>query len=713
MRLNMKILAIVLVTGFLSCKKEVPPPEPVGPVPSQRQLAWHDMEYYAFVHFNMNTFTNMEWGTGGESPEQFNPTELDTGQWAKVAKDAGMTGIIITAKHHDGFCLWPTKTTEHSVKNSPWKEGRGDLIKDLSEACKAYGLKLGIYLSPWDRHDGDYGKPEYVEKFHEQLRELLTNYGQVFEVWFDGANGGSGYYGGANETRKIDNKTYYEWDKTHAIVRELQPDAVIFSDGGPDIRWVGTEEGWANETNWSIMRRDEIYPGWPRYVELRSGHENGTHWLPAEVNTSIRPGWYYHPGEDHQVKSLERLVRTYYESIGRNGNFLLNLPVDNRGLVHEKDVAQLMALKEQIDKDFANELAQGKRITASNVRGNSSDYSAENVNDGKGETYWATDDTVNDAQLTLEFDEPTEVNRLLLQEFIPLGQRVKNFIVEVEVDGEWIEVDGQTTIGHRRILRFKTLKASKIRVDFKNAKGPIVISNLELYRAPNFLVSPKIMRNVEGMVSMKIPDDKVRVHYTSDGSMPTTESKVYDESFLVDSPTTVKAIAVDPENKDQTEPVSEYFDIAKKNWKVVRTSSGMLADAQKMIDEDPNTFWATDEGVKRPQEVVIDLGEIYDLKGFTYWPIQERYPFGIITKYEFSTSADSRNWKVVAKGEFSNIVNSRLEQTVNFEKAKARYIKLKGLDVDRSLAQVAGEAGTGQEEDFRTSFPEIGVLTEK
>lgn len=695
---GIKFFLIAVLLVCFSCTT-VEPPAAVGPVPSERQLTWHEMEYYAFVHFNMNTFTNMEWGTGGESPEQFNPTELDTRQWAKVAKEAGMTGIIITAKHHDGFCLWPTKTTEHSVKNSPWKNGEGDLIKDLEEACKEYGLKLGIYLSPWDRNAGNYGKPEYVADFHEQLRELLTNYGEVFEVWFDGANGGSGYYGGANETRKIDNKTYYQWDKTHAIVRKLQPNAVIFSDGGPDIRWVGTEEGWANETNWSIMRRDEIYPGWPRYVELRSGNEDGTHWLPAEVNTSIRPGWYYHPGEDHQVKSLERLVRTYYESIGRNGNFLLNLPVDNRGLVHEKDVEQLMALKGQIDKDFENELAKGKMVTASNIRGNNSNYAAENANDGNPETYWATDNGVTNAELTIEFEEPTEVNRLLLQEYIPLGQRVKNFIVKAEVDGKWIEIDGQTTIGHRRILRFETIKATEIRVDFKEAKGPLAISNIELYRAPNFLIPPKAKRNIEGMATLEIPDNDVDVYYTLDGSTPTTNSIKYENPILIDSPTELKAVSVDSNQNLTTETVSKYFDIAKKNWKVVNTSSGDMGSVNKMIDEDPNTFWATDEGVKVPQEVVIDLGNIYNLKGFTYWPIQERYPFGIITNYEFSTSTNGRNWKTVSKGEFSNIINSRLEQTVNFEKVRARYIKLKGAKVDG--------------EDFRTSFPEIGVITEE
>lgn len=224
-------------------------------MPSHRQLMWHEMEYYGFIHFNMNTFTNMEWGMGNESPESFNPTELDARQWARVAKEAGMKGIILTAKHHDGFCLWPSAYTEHSVKNAPWKNGKGDVVRELADACREYGLKMGVYLSPWDRNHSAYGSPEYVTYFHNQLKELLTNYGDIFEVWFDGANGGSGYYGGANETRKIDNKTYYQWDEVTRIVRELQPNAVIFGDGGPDVRWVGNEEGWANETNWNLLRK--------------------------------------------------------------------------------------------------------------------------------------------------------------------------------------------------------------------------------------------------------------------------------------------------------------------------------------------------------------------------------------------------------------------------------------------------------------------------
>lgn len=694
---NHKILGLLWLLLYCSCGQIVPPVA-VGPTPSDRQLAWQQMEYYAFVHFNMNTFTNMEWGTGGESPSLFNPTQLDVRQWAKVAKEAGMKGIIITAKHHDGFCLWPTATTAHSVKNSPWKNGQGDLLKDLSEACVEYGLKMGVYLSPWDRNNANYGKPEYVAIFHEQLRELLTNYGAIFEVWFDGANGGSGFYGGANETRTIDNKTYYQWGKAEAIVRKLQPNAVIFSDGGPDVRWVGNEGGWANETNWSIMRKDEIYPGWPRFVELRSGHEDGTDWLPAEVDVSIRPGWYYHPREDHQVKSLTKLVKIYYESVGRNANLVLNLPVDTRGLVHENDVRQLMALKQQLDKDFAQELAFGEACSATDVRGKIEEYAATNAVDGNPNTYWATKDGVTNASITIAFENPTEVNRIVLQEYIPLGQRVKHFIVDAEVDGKWQELDGQTTIGYKRILKFKTVKASKVRVNILDAKGPPVLSNIELYHAPNFLAEPLITRNKKGLVRVSIPDKLVNLYYTVDGKDPTTASSKYTGQFLVSRPTTLKVLALDPEN-GQSLISTKYFDISKQKWKVIRTSSGNELNLDQMIDGDPNTYWATDEKVKTPQEVVVDLGGVYELTGFTYTPIQERYPFGIITNYEFSSSLDNRRWQTTAKGEFSNIVNSRIEQEVQFKKTRARYIRLKAVKVD----------GT----DFQTSFGEVGVITHK
>lgn len=466
-----------------SCSKEVLPPSPIGPLPSPQQLAWHEMEYYAFVHFNMNTFTDMEWGLGGESPSTFNPTELDTRQWARVAKEAGMKGIILTAKHHDGFCLWPSAYTKHSVKNSPWQNGQGDVIKELAAACKEYGLKMGLYLSPWDRNHADYGKPEYIKYYRDQLTELMTNYGEVFEFWVDGANGGDGYYGGANETRNVDRSTYYDWENTFALAKELQPNVVIFSDGGPDVRWVGNENGFANATNWAPLRIAEFAPGIGPYQELPSGHEDGTHWVPAECDVSIRPGWYYHADQDEKVKSLSGLLDIYYKSVGSNGNLLLNLPVDRRGLVHENDVKALMELRRTLDATFAQNLVESATITATNTRGKN--FSAQNVIDGDTETYWAPKDGIIENALTLDFSNEISFNRLLLQEFILLGQRVKRFKVEVKVKDGFKEIANETTIGYKRILRLPDTITKQIKITMLDAKDIPLISNIGVYLAEN------------------------------------------------------------------------------------------------------------------------------------------------------------------------------------------------------------------------------------
>lgn len=476
--MNKILLSLSYLFLLFSCS--TPPPPPVLPVPSDRQLAWQHLEFYAFIHFNMNTYTNMEWGTGGEDPRFFNPTKLDCMQWAKVCKAAGLKGIILTAKHHDGFCLWPSGYTEHSVKNSPWKNGQGDVVKELSEACKTYGLKMGIYLSPWDRNHVDYGKPEYITYFRNQLTELLTNYGEVFEVWFDGANGGTGYYGGANEERRVDKLTYYDWPATYELVRQLQPNAVIFSDAGPDVRWVGNEQGHAYPTTWSNLMRDSIYGGMPEYsTRFAPGQENGTHWVPAEVDVSIRPGWYYHPEQDSLVKSLPELLDIYYNSVGQNGSLLLNFPVDTRGLIHENDVEQLNKLAARLKEDFAIDLAEGQKAEASNIRGIA--FKATHTVDGNDNTYWATEDGVIQASLIIHFEEETTFNRILLQEYIALGQRVKAFSLEAKTTDGWVEMADETTIGYKRILRLPEITATAIRLTIKDSKACPVISEIGVY----------------------------------------------------------------------------------------------------------------------------------------------------------------------------------------------------------------------------------------
>jgi alpha-L-fucosidase len=477
-----KYLLLFISFVFLTACSQVAPPEPFGPLPSERQLAWHELEYYMFVHFTVNTFTDKEWGYGDEKESVFNPTEMDCRQWAKVAKDAGMKGIIITAKHHDGFCLWPSQYTEHSVKNSVWKDGKGDVLRELRTACDEYGLKMGVYLSPWDRNSAVYGTPEYLVYYRNQLNELLTEYGEIFEVWFDGANGGDGYYGGAREKRKIDNKTYYDWPNTHSIVRKLQPSAVMFSDAGPDIRWVGNESGMGSLTNWCLLKKDEMYPGGDFAKILGEGHEDGNYWVPAEVDVSIRKGWFYHQTQDSLVRSPENLLELYYQSVGRNSNFLLNVPPDRRGLLHENDVKSLLALNELLKKEFENNLAFGKKASAKPVRGKG--YEAANVTDGNPVTYWSTKDDQTSGELIIDLGNETEINRIVVQEYVKLGQRVQEFSVSAFTNGEWKTILDGTTIGYKVIRKFPVVSASRIKITISKSKACPVISNIELYRAP-------------------------------------------------------------------------------------------------------------------------------------------------------------------------------------------------------------------------------------
>lgn len=654
------------------------------------------MEFYAFVHFNMNTFSDMEWGLGDEKPEMFNPTELDCRQWARVCKETGMKGIILTTKHHDGFCLWPSEYTGHSVKNSPWKNGKGDVVRELADACEEYDLKLGIYLSPWDRNHADYSKPEYITYFRNQLTELMTNYGDVFEVWFDGANGGTGYYGGANEERRIDRKKYYEWENTRKIVRELQPMACMFSDAGPDVRWVGNEEGWAMKTNWSAINKDEFYTGSPNYKELRTGHENGNYWVPAEVDVSIRPGWYYHKYEDHKVKTLPHLLDIYYNSIGRNASLLINFPVDTRGLIHEKDVEQILKLANAIETDFANNLAANKNIEATNVRGGASKYKADNVTDGNPDSYWATDDDIIKSSLTIDFGKPTEFNRFLVQEDIRLGQRIKKFTVEIFVENEWKEIAAETTIGRKRILRLPNVTATKVRLNVVDSKACAVISNIEIYNAPKVLVEPEIRRNREGQVSIHGFDTEIEMYYTLDGTEPTSSSVKYIKPFLLNDKATLKAIVVDPETMKASPVAVVDFDISKEKWKMAGEFK-FVERAEFIFDGDPKTAWTLQN--KPPVDFIIDLGEKVIISGFTYLPDQGRNNTGSIFNYEFYVSKNGRNWgKAVSKGEFSNIKNSPIWQKKEFSPTKARFIKLRAI----SSASENGKVG----------IAEFGIITE-
>lgn len=477
------ISQLFMVLTLVAClSTNVNPPEPLYPVPTERQLAWHEMEQYAFVHFTTNTFTDLEWGYGDEDPAIFNPTDFDAEQWCRVFRDVGLKAVILTCKHHDGYCLWPSKYTEHSVKQSPWKNGQGDVVQELRDACEKYGLKFGIYLSPWDRNHADYGREEYVQYYRNQLKEIFSSYGPVFEMWFDGANGGTGYYGGADERRNIDKRTYYDWPTTLEMVRDMEPEVIFFSDAGPDIRWCGNERGFVNETNWNTMNTDTLYAGKGGITELlNTGTEGGDKWIPAEVDVSIRPGWFYHAAEDEKVKSPEKLFDIYLSSVGRGSNLLLNIPPDRRGLIHEHDVKALTGWKKLLDGAFSENLAVGKKASADHVRGAGKKYAAQNVTDGDAATYWATDDEVTVASLTVDLDEIKEIKYIFVQEYIKLGQRVRTFDIEIEKDGEWKKVTSSTTIGYKKILRLDPVSTSKVRINITSARACPLISNVEIY----------------------------------------------------------------------------------------------------------------------------------------------------------------------------------------------------------------------------------------
>ncbi|HEX4936623.1 MAG TPA: alpha-L-fucosidase, partial [Gemmatimonadaceae bacterium] len=405
------------------------------PVPTPAQLAWQREELSLFAHFTVNTFTDKEWGDGTESPAIFNPARFDARAWTRVAREAGFGSLILTAKHHDGFCLWPSRRTTHSVASSPWRGGKGDVVREVADACRADGLKLGLYLSPWDRHEPSYGSGAgYMDFYCAQLEELLTQYGPVAEIWFDGANGE-----GPNGKRQA-----YDWPRIHALVRRLQPGAVMFSDAGPDVRWIGNEKGVAGETCWSTIDPAAVpYAGYdaPGVGEvLQRGHPHGSVWRPGETDVSIRPGWFWHAAEDDRVRSVDNLMELYFTSVGRNSKLLLNVPPTRDGLFHPTDVERLRAFGARRRRLLARDVARGAR-----VRGDGEGRRA--VADGRPDTHWRA---AGQGRATLELTLPAgaSCNVVALQEPIERGQAIERFEVAADDGGGWTVIATGTTVGY-------------------------------------------------------------------------------------------------------------------------------------------------------------------------------------------------------------------------------------------------------------------------
>lgn len=615
------LLSLIVMMGCSLLSFGQKAPEPIKPLPLEKQITWQKRETIAFVHFGLNTFNDREWGYGDSDPKTFNPTNLDCEQWAQTFKNAGIKEVIITAKHHDGFCLWPTHLTEYCIRNTPYKDGKGDVVGELSAACKKYGIKFGVYLSPWDRNSAVYGTPAYIEYFYKQLTELFSRYGEISEIWFDGANGGDGWYGGAKEVRHIDRKNYYNYPRAYKLVDDMQPGCVIFGDGGPGCRWIGNERGIAGATNWSFLRKGEVYPGYDKYYELTYGHIDGTQWVPGECDVSIRPGWFYHPEEDSKVKTVDNLKELYYQSVGHNAVFLLNFPVDRKGLIHPTDSTNAVNYHQQILNELKTDILKGVVAQVSDSRG--SKFSAKKMTDGNYDTYWATKDGVKTATVTFDMKKAKKVNRMMLQEYIPLGQRVSSFVIEYFDGRSWQKVNAHeetTTIGYKRIVRFDTVKTQKLRVRFLDARANALCIN------------------------------RIGAFYSGN-----------DQSF--NSRPMVKEIP--------TLPLS-IVNIANE-------------EAGKAIDKDESSVCYTKEN-----SIVIDLAKIQTVKQLNMLPDHSNQRKGLISNYEIYSCDDAQgtNSKLILKGEFSNIQNNPIWQTVYFSPVRTRYMILKATRIVNDVKEI-------------------------
>ncbi len=710
-------------------------------LPSPRQVEYQEMGFTAFVHFGPNTFSGREWGDGKESPKLFAPKSVDVRQWVRAIKASGAKMIVFTTKHHDGFCLWPSRFTDHSVKNSPWKDGKGDLVREVADAVKAEGLKLGLYLSPADLHAihiGTYGKTptkprviptpvpgwkpkspvtlrgewdEYNTYFMNQLFELLTEYGEVHEVWFDGAN-----------PHDVGQKyAYFDW---YSLIRKLQPKAVIFGKG-PDARWIGNERGNTRANEWNVMTTDsgESFPdrtagdlGSRRKI---SG-DKPLFWNIGETDVSIRPGWFYHKEEDAKLHSLDRLLDMWYGAVGGNAVFILNVPPAPEGVVHDNDVKRLAELGRVLDATFANNLAKGATVAATPAARQGA--SADATLDSDPATGWAPADWRRTGELVYTLPEPRTFNRVELRENIrTFGQRVEKHAVDAWVDGawkplviqapikgEWTAVGGEKkdftewgTIGARRIHRTETVTTDKVRVRLLESRVCPSISEFGLYFEPTRVSAPAISRSREGRVSFTLRPG-VRARYTLDGSAPTKNSPVYTGEFDFAKGGTVRAIGESETPGDTltvgTPEALAEFGPAKRDWKIVSVSGeetvGEKAGAANAIDDNPDTYWHTpwkNSAPKPPHDLVVDMGQTHLVRALTYLP-RTQGPF--VRDYAFALSEDGKTWTEVSRGEFGNIRNLPDRRTVGFTPRKARFFKFTALREDENKPFVtAAEIG--------------------
>jgi alpha-L-fucosidase len=624
------IFIAALLVGISHQSNAQTTPAPYGALPSERQLKILEMEMYCILHFTPSTFQNKEWGFGDADPAIFNPGKFDAGQIVAAIKAGGFKGITVVAKHHDGFCLWPTKTTPYNISKSPFRNGKGDLVKEFLDATVNANLRLGVYCSPWDRNNADYATPKYVtDVYYRQLEELYGHYGSLYTVFFDGANGGDGYYGGASETRKINAPVYYNFDTIWEMVRSMQPMANIFSDVGPDLRWVGNEQGRAAETSWATLTPvtagsgKKPAPGFVDDKVLPGGTRNGQFWIPAECDVPMRPGWFFHPEQEDNVKSPAELLEIYYASVGRGGTFDLGISPNTDGLLSDGDVKKLAKFGSLLRQTFAVNLAKGAKLTSSNTRGKSVKFSSALLLDNDRYSYWATDDNITTPEVVFEMKTPVKFNVIRIRENIKLGQRIEAVAVDAWLQNEWIEIGSATSIGANRLIRL-----------------------------PEYVLTKKVrLRITKSPVSVALSDF---------------------------------GLFAEPEELMRTVPATAKTRMSKSDWK---------ADgAGPAIDNNAATIW-TSAG-EMPQHLDIDMGGARTIKAFVYLPRQDKQKAGIVDQYAFYTSSNGIDWALAAEGEFSNIVNNPVEQVVPIDNpVHVRYFRFEARRVAQGVKATAAEIG--------------------
>ncbi len=611
------LFSLLLLSPFLGFSQSEP--APYGALPSPRQLQWHEMEMYTLIHFTPTTFQDKEWGFGDADPKLFNPSHFDARQIAEASAAAGFKGLISVAKHHDGFCLWPTSTTNYSVASSPWKQGKGDMVKEFMQASHDQGLKFGVYLSAWDRNDVRYGSKAYADAYRTQLRELMSNYGELFTSWHDGANGGDGYYGGKNEKRTIDRTSYYEWDeKTWPIVRELQPMAMIFSDVGPDMRWVGNEKGFAPETSWATITPRTIdgqkpVPGQVDNANLGTGDRNGKFWIPAECDVPLRPGWFYHERENDKVKTPDQLFEIYLKSVGRGGGMNLGLAPMPEGYLHDNDILSLKAFGQKLKQTFSVNLAAQATAKASNVRGNNQRFGTANLFDADRYSYYAADDSALQPELEIDLGSSQTFDLIRIRENIKLGQRLDSVAV-YRWDGQgWQALAKASSIGANRILKLaETVTAQRLKVKLFAPVAP-TLSEFALFKEADAVFASQTI-------------DRKRV--------------------------------------------------AKKELTLISADK----QAHFALDDNLQTIWQS--SLSRSKYIELRLAKTQLISGLQYVPRQDGELQGIPTKYKLYTSVDGKQWELMASGEFSNIKANATVQTIAFPKAvEAHYIRFEPLEI--------------------------------